>query len=121
MHQWRESSGSGVAVGQGLVPFALGTDTAGSGRVPAGFNNVIELKPTRGALSTHGVVPACRSLDCVPIFSLTLEDAELLLQLAKGYDPQDAYSRSRLDYITNKISRGTPLSKQIMAVRSHPE
>ncbi|KAL2822005.1 urea carboxylase [Aspergillus granulosus] len=89
------SSGSGVVVSQGLVPFSLGTDTAGSGRVPAGLNNVVGLKPTRGALSTKGVVPACRSLDCVSIFALTVEDAELVLSVAEGYDSEDTYSRAR--------------------------
>src|ERR1043166_7766562 len=63
------SSGSAVAVAKGLCAFALGTDTAGSGRVPAAFNNLVGLKPTRGMLSTTGVVPACRSLDCVSIFA----------------------------------------------------
>ena len=70
------SSGSAVAVATGLASFALGTDTAGSGRVPAAFNNIVGLKPTIGRLSTRGVVPACRSLDCVSIFTLTVEDAE---------------------------------------------
>ena len=65
------SAGSAVAVATGQVSFSLGTDTAGSGRVPAAFNNIIGLKPTRGLVSTGGVVPACRSLDCVSIFSLT--------------------------------------------------
>src|SRR5207245_2515779 len=69
------SSGSAVAVAAGLVSFALGTDTAGSGRVPAGCNNIVGLKPTPGLLSTEGVVPACRSLDCVSILALTAEDA----------------------------------------------
>ena len=73
------SSGSAVAVAAGLVSFALGTDTAGSGRVPAAFNNIVGLKPTRGFLSAHGVVPACRSLDCVSVFCLTAEDAEVVL------------------------------------------
>ncbi|KAL4873030.1 hypothetical protein BDV12DRAFT_182654 [Aspergillus spectabilis] len=91
------SSGSGVVVSKGLVPFSLGTDTAGSGRVPAGLNNVVGLKPTRGALSTTGVVPACRSLDCVSIFAQTIEDAELVLRVAEGYDSVDAYSRNRGD------------------------
>ncbi len=69
------SSGSGVAVGAGLVPLALGTDTAGSGRVPAGFNNIVGLKPSLGLISTYGVVPACRTLDCVSVFALTVDDA----------------------------------------------
>jgi len=76
------SSGSGVAVAAGLVSFALGTDTAGSGRVPAGFNNVVGLKPTPGLISTDGVVPACKSLDCVSVFALSCADADAVLQVA---------------------------------------
>ncbi|CAF2861487.1 unnamed protein product [Rotaria sp. Silwood2] len=87
------SSGSAVAVASGLVTFALGTDTAGSGRVPAMFNNVIGLKPTRGLLSTRGVVPACRSLDCVSIFTETASDASIVLAVAHGFDELDPYSR----------------------------
>ncbi len=87
------SSGSAVAVAGGLVSFALGTDTAGSGRVPAMFNSLVGLKPTRGLLSTHGVVPACRTLDCVSIFTETALDASLVLAAARGSDPLDAYSR----------------------------
>lgn len=87
------SSGSAVAVAAGLVSFALGTDTAGSGRVPAMFNNIIGLKPTRGLLSAHGVVPACRSLDCVSIFAGTASDAKTVLMVAQGFDPKDPYSR----------------------------
>jgi allophanate hydrolase len=87
------SSGSAVAVAAGLVSFALGTDTAGSGRVPAAFNNIVGLKPTRGILSAHGVVPACRSLDCVSLFCLTAEDAEAVFSIAAGYDRTDPYSR----------------------------
>jgi allophanate hydrolase len=86
------SSGSAVAVATGLVSFALGTDTAGSGRVPAAFNNLIGLKPTRGALSCRGVVPACRSLDVVSIFGLTAEDAQRVYAVARGFDLRDAYS-----------------------------
>jgi allophanate hydrolase len=86
------SSGSAVAVAAGLVSFALGTDTAGSGRVPAGFNNLIGLKPTPGLVSTAGVFPACRSLDCVSIFALTVADAALVLAQCQGYDAQDIYS-----------------------------
>ncbi len=77
------SSGSALAVARALVTFALGTDTAGSGRVPAAFNNIVGLKPTRGLLSTAGVVPACRSLDCVSIFALTCSDAHEVLQVAQ--------------------------------------
>jgi allophanate hydrolase len=87
------SSGSAVAVAAGLVSFALGTDTAGSGRVPAAFNNIVGLKPTRGLLSTRGVVPACRSLDCVSIFGLTAEDARAVLAVARGFDSNDPFSR----------------------------
>ncbi|MGH6981137.1 MAG: amidase family protein, partial [Stellaceae bacterium] len=76
------SSGSAIAVAAGLVSFSLGTDTAGSGRVPAAFNNLIGLKPSCGLLSTNGVVPACRSLDCVSIFALTAEDASAVLDVA---------------------------------------
>lgn len=88
------SSGSAIAVAKGLVSFSLGTDTAGSGRVPAGFNNLVGLKPTKGLLSTSGVVPACRSLDCVSIFALNTTDAEDILAIAAGFDPTDGYSRS---------------------------
>jgi allophanate hydrolase len=76
------SSGSGVAVAAGLVSFALGSDTAGSGRVPAGFNNIVGLKPTPGLLSTEGVVPACKSLDCVSVFALSCADADAVLKVA---------------------------------------
>ena len=87
------SSGSAVAVAAGLVSFSLGTDTAGSGRVPAAFNNIIGLKPTRGLISTRGAVPACRSLDCISIFSLTAADAAAVLRVAAGYDALDPFSR----------------------------
>ncbi len=78
------SSGSAAAVARGLVSFALGTDTAGSGRVPAGFTNTVGLKPSRGLLPTDGVVPACRSLDCVSIFALTVADATLVADVASA-------------------------------------
>ncbi|MGV7093374.1 allophanate hydrolase [Siccibacter turicensis] len=87
------SSGSASAVARGQVAFALGTDTAGSGRVPAGFNNIVGLKPTKGWLSTRGVVPACRLNDCVSVFALTVEDAWTVASLAGGYDAADSYSR----------------------------
>ncbi|MFL6664844.1 MAG: amidase family protein, partial [Rhizobacter sp.] len=87
------SSGSAYAVATGQVPFALGTDTAGSGRVPAAFCNISGLKPTRGWLSSRGVVPACRSLDCVSVFALSPEDAWAVAALASGPDAQDPYSR----------------------------
>lgn len=87
------SSGSAVAVAAGLCDFALGTDTAGSGRVPAAFNHLVGLKPTRGLFSTRGVVPACRTLDCVSIFTRTVAAAAEVLAVAAGYDPLDPYSR----------------------------
>jgi allophanate hydrolase len=87
------SSGSGVAVGSGVVDFALGTDTAGSGRVPAAFNNIVGLKPSRGVLSTAGVVPACPSLDCVSIFAPTVEAAARVATVAAGYDAGDPFSQ----------------------------
>jgi allophanate hydrolase len=87
------SSGSAVAVAAGLVSFSLGTDTAGSGRVPAGFNNIVGLKPTKGLLSTRGVVPACRSQDCVSIFAGTVDEALRVLEVAQGFDAEDVYSR----------------------------
>ena len=87
------SSGSAVAVAGHLVSFALGTDTAGSGRIPAAFNGIVGLKPTRGAISTSGVVPACRTLDCVSIFSNSCADAKLVLDCARGFDSGDPYSR----------------------------
>ncbi len=87
------SSGSGVAVSAGLVSFALGTDTAGSGRVPASFNNIVGLKPTRGLVSAAGVVPACRTLDCVSVFALTCRDSVTVLQAIAGEDSRDSYSR----------------------------
>jgi allophanate hydrolase len=91
------SSGSGMAVAAGLVSFALGTDTAGSGRVPAAFTNIVGLKPSPGLLSTTGVVPACRSIDCVSVFALTVEDAALAGDVARGFDEQDPYSRPAAD------------------------
>jgi Asp-tRNA(Asn)/Glu-tRNA(Gln) amidotransferase A subunit family amidase len=81
------SSGSAVAVAARLVAFALGTDTAGSGRVPAGFNGIVGVKPTRGLISTAGVIPACRSLDCVSILAHTMEDAARVFDVARGPDP----------------------------------
>jgi allophanate hydrolase len=88
------SSGSAVAVAAGMASFALGTDTAGSGRVPAAFNGLVGMKPTRGSLSARGVVPACRSLDCVSIFALNCDDAQTIWTVARGFDPEDAYSRA---------------------------
>lgn len=88
------SSGSAAALAYGLCSFSLGTDTAGSGRVPAAFNNLVGVKPTRGLLSTSGVVPACKSLDCVSIFALNHSDARYILAIAAAEDIEDDYSRS---------------------------
>jgi len=87
------SSGSAVVVAAGIVAFALGTDTAGSGRVPAAYNGLVGLKPTRGRWSTTGVVPACRSLDCVSVLARSVADAALVDRIAHGYDACDDYSR----------------------------
>lgn len=87
------SGGSGVIVGHGIVTFSLGTDTAGSGRVPAALNNIVGLKPTLGALSASGVVPACRSTETVSVFALTVDDAYAAFEVARGFDPADAYSK----------------------------
>ena len=89
------SSGSAVAVAASLVPLALGTDTAGSGRVPAALNNIVGLKPSLGLISTAGVVPACRTLDCVSVLALTVEDAFTALSVMAGADGADPYSRPR--------------------------
>lgn len=86
------SSGSAMAVARGVVPFALGTDTAGSGRVPAGFNGLVGLKPTPGRVSTHGVLPACRTLDCVSVFAHGVGDAARVLAVIEGADAADPYS-----------------------------
>ena len=87
------SSGSAVAVALGLVSFALGTDTAGSGRIPAAFNNLVGLKPTCGRLSPRGMVPACRTLDSVSLLTLTAEDAAVVCRVAQGFDALEPYSR----------------------------
>ncbi len=87
------SSGSAVAVAHGIVPFALGTDTAGSGRVPAAFNGLVGFKPSRGWWSTRGVVPACRTLDCVSVFARTVADARAVADVAGGLDADDPFSR----------------------------
>jgi allophanate hydrolase len=94
------SSGSSVATASGLVTFALGTDTAGSGRVPACFNNLVGLKPSKGLLSTSGVVPACRSLDCVSIFGLTADDTRSVFTVAADFDATDCFARQ--NPITNQ-------------------
>jgi allophanate hydrolase len=87
------SSGSAVAVAAGIVPLALGTDTAGSGRIPAAFNHLVGFKPTRGRWSTSGLVPACRSLDCISSLTTTAQDARLVDAVVSGFDAADPYSR----------------------------
>lgn len=100
------SSGSALAVALGQVSFTLGTDTAGSGRVPAAFNNVVGLKPSPGVLTTTGVVPACRSLDCVSVFAATCEDAAAVAEVARGYVASDPYSRPAADGV--RFAPGAP-------------
>jgi allophanate hydrolase len=106
------SSGSAVAVAAGLVAFALGTDTAGSGRVPAAFNALVGMKPTKGRWSTTGLVPACRSVDCITVFTRSLADAALVDEVAAGFDPADAYSRPREDRPIAPRRIGVPLPHQ---------
>jgi allophanate hydrolase len=113
------SSGSAVAVATGLASFGLGTDTAGSGRVPAAFNNIVGLKPSCGRISTRGVVPACRSLDCVSIFALTSEDALRVLSIAEGYDEQDPYSRRLGDQPLGTLRVGIPRRSQLQFFGDH--
>jgi allophanate hydrolase len=96
------SSGSAVAVAAGLVSFALGTDTAGSGRVPAAFNNIVGFKPSRGLLSSTGLVPACRSLDCISIFALNCQDVNVALSIAQGYDAEDPFARQKKTILVGK-------------------
>ncbi len=100
------SSGSAVAVAGGLVSFALGTDTAGSGRVPAAFNNIVGMKPTKGLLSARGVVPACRTQDTISIFALTSTDAARILDVAAGYDAEEPYSRRSPPRISEPLPTG---------------
>jgi allophanate hydrolase len=107
------SAGSAVAVALGLASFSLGTDTAGSGRVPAAFNNIVGLKPSNGRISTRGVVPACRSLDCVSIFSLTAEDAATVLDVAAGFDASDPFARKVVDRSLGAIRIGVPRRDQL--------
>jgi allophanate hydrolase len=110
------SSGSATSVGAGLVPFSLGTDTAGSGRVPAALNGIVGLKPSLGSLSATGVVPACRTLDTISIFALDVADAFAAFDVAAGYDEADAYSRAlappRLAVLPPKLRVGVPKPSQ---------
>src|SRR5258706_581511 len=99
------SSGSAVAVALGLASFALGTDTAGSGRVPAAFNNIVGLKPSPGMVSTAGVVPACRSLDCVSVLALTAADARAVFDVLNAFDPADEYARDHRVLTAKPVER----------------
>ena len=113
------SSGSAVAVARGLVSFALGTDTAGSGRVPAAFNQLVGLKPTRGPVSTTGLLPACRSLDCVSVFAETCADAARVLDVLRGPDANDPYSREATPgegatpWVASKFKFGIPTENSL--------
>ncbi|MBR1285216.1 allophanate hydrolase [Bradyrhizobium sp. AUGA SZCCT0177] len=112
------SSGSAVAVSAGLVPLALGTDTAGSGRVPAMLNNIVGLKPSLGLISNAGMVPACRTLDCVSVFALTVDDAVTALSAMAGPDDADPFSRDRpLGAVTafpGQLRLGVPRDGQLV-------
>ena len=109
------SSGSSVAVAQGCCSFSLGTDTAGSGRVPAAFNNLVGVKPSKGLLSCSGVVPACKSLDCVSIFALDAADAKTIFEIASDYDEADPYSRKlkSVSRLASDFKVGVPSCNQL--------
>jgi allophanate hydrolase len=106
------SSGSAIAVAAGLVPIALGTDTAGSGRVPAAFNHLVGFKPTKGRWPTRGVVPACRSVDCVTVFAHDTADAALVDGVIAGFDPADPWSKPLADRTIAPRRIGVPLRRQ---------
>jgi allophanate hydrolase len=109
------SSGSALAVARGHVAFALGTDTAGSGRVPAAFNGLVGLKPTRGLLSSRGVLPACASVDCVSILAASVADAAAVFDVAAAYDPRDPWSRHMRSYAAPRRQRvGVPRPGQAL-------
>jgi len=106
------SSGSSIAVAAGLVPFALGTDTAGSGRVPAAFNHLIGFKPTKGRWSTAGLVPACRTIDCISVFTDDTADARLIDGIVAGYDAADPWSKPLADRAIGRKTIGVPRRDQ---------
>jgi allophanate hydrolase len=106
------SSGSAVAVAAGLVAFALGTDTAGSGRVPAAFNHLIGFKPTKGRWSTRGLVPACRTLDCITVFTDAVADALAVDAVLAGFDAEDPFSRPLADLPMTARRIGVPRRDQ---------
>ena len=99
------SSGSASSITAGYVPFALGTDTAGSGRIPAAFQNLFSIKPTRGIVSCSGVVPACKSLDCIAIFSNNIKDCSTILDIISKYDENDIYSRENIQKEVSEIKK----------------
>jgi len=110
------STGSAIAVAAGFAPLSLGTDTAGSGRVPAGYSNIVGLKPSRGLISTAGVLPACRTLDCVSVFAFTVDDAITMLNVVAGPDAADSYSHARplhtVGLMPNGLRLGVPFAGQ---------
>lgn len=106
------SSGSAVAVAAGLVAFALGTDTAGSGRVPAAFQHLVGLKPSKGRWSTRGLVPACRSIDCITVFTDQIADARLVDSVVAGFDAGDPFSKPLANAALSPKRIGVPLPQQ---------
>lgn len=114
------SSGSALAVAKGWVSFSLGTDTAGSGRVPAALNNIIGLKPSKGLLSTRGLVPACRSLDCISIFAFTCDDANRVFDISTQFDSEDDYSRAN-PYSNGKRYFGTFTRTPVIGIPADSE
>lgn len=106
------SSGSASAVAAGLVPFALGTDTAGSGRVPAAFQHLVGFKPSKGRWSNRGLVPACRTIDCITVFTDDTADARLIDSVVAGFDADDAYSRPLADRALAPRTIGVPRRDQ---------
>jgi allophanate hydrolase len=111
------STGAALSVGAGIAPLALGTDTAGSGRVPAAFANIVGLKPSLGLVSTAGVVPACRTLDCVSLFALTVDDAVAMLKVIAGPDDADPFSRARPLDAVGTMPKGMKLGVPFAAQR----
>lgn len=108
------SSGSAVAVAAGLVAFALGTDTAGSGRVPAAFNHLVGFKPSKGRWSTRGLVPACRTLDCITVFTDAIADARAVDAVLAGFDAEDPFSRPAADVPLAARRIGVPRADQLV-------
>jgi allophanate hydrolase len=106
------SSGSSVAVAAGLVAFALGTDTAGSGRVPAAFQHLIGFKPSKGRWSNRGLVPACRTLDCITVFTDDIADARLVDSVVAGFDAADPYSKPLANLPIGRKRIGVPRRDQ---------